>query len=197
MRGCAMACAARTTGSSSCGSRPSGRAATSSTWWCSPCASLLGIDYRLSSVIAFVVSVVNNFWWNRHWTFDAKHDHPVTRRSASSRSRWSRSASPTSCWWRSSSGTGMEKVVAQAIAIAAATPLSFLGQKLGASGVEPPRSRTAARLRIAAAGCCSRCCSSPRPGGGARRSTATAPTASRPRTRCSSPTEQAAARATG
>ena len=32
----------------------------------------VGIDYRLSSVIAFVVSVVNNFWLNRHWTFDAQ-----------------------------------------------------------------------------------------------------------------------------
>ncbi len=39
------------------------------------CVHAIGIDYRVSSVIAFVVSVVNNFWWNRHWTFDAKHDH--------------------------------------------------------------------------------------------------------------------------
>jgi dolichol-phosphate mannosyltransferase len=28
------------------------------------------------------------------------------------------------------SGTGMEKVIAQALAIAAGTPLSFIGQKL-------------------------------------------------------------------
>src|ERR1700759_4225057 len=41
------------------------------------CVHLLGIDYRLSAVIAFVVSVVNNFWLNRHWTFDAKHEHPI------------------------------------------------------------------------------------------------------------------------
>src|SRR5436305_478658 len=37
------------------------------------CVHILGIDYRISAVIAFVVSVLNNFWWNRHWTFDAKH----------------------------------------------------------------------------------------------------------------------------
>src|SRR5947209_8548843 len=41
------------------------------------CVHLLGVDYRLSAVIAFVVSVLNNFWWNRHWTFSAKHEHPV------------------------------------------------------------------------------------------------------------------------
>jgi len=40
---------------------------------------LVGIDYRLAAVLAFVVSVVNNFWWNRHWTFDAKHDHAIVQ----------------------------------------------------------------------------------------------------------------------
>ena len=43
------------------------------------CVHLLGIDYHLSAVIAWVVSVLNNFWLNRHWTFDAKQDHPVTQ----------------------------------------------------------------------------------------------------------------------
>src|SRR5436305_7969293 len=41
------------------------------------CVHLLGIDYRVSAVIAFAVSVINNFWLNRHWTFDAKQDHPI------------------------------------------------------------------------------------------------------------------------
>src|SRR5437764_12169386 len=41
---------------------------------------LLGLDYRISAVIAWVVSVVNNFWLNRHWTFDAKHEPPVIQR---------------------------------------------------------------------------------------------------------------------
>src|SRR5438045_6606258 len=38
---------------------------------------LLGLDYRISAVIAWIVSVLNNFWLNRHWTFDAKHQHPI------------------------------------------------------------------------------------------------------------------------
>ena len=41
------------------------------------CVHLLKIDYRISSVLAFLVSVGNNFWLNRHWTFDARHDHPI------------------------------------------------------------------------------------------------------------------------
>src|SRR5690348_11191884 len=41
------------------------------------CVHLLGIDYRLSAVIAYVISVVNNFWLNRHWTFGAKQEHPM------------------------------------------------------------------------------------------------------------------------
>src|SRR6476659_3733038 len=37
---------------------------------------LLGIDYRLAPVPAFLISVANNFWWNRHWTFeDARDGH--------------------------------------------------------------------------------------------------------------------------
>ena len=29
-----------------------------------------------AAIGAFCVAVTNNFWWNRHWTFDAKHGHP-------------------------------------------------------------------------------------------------------------------------
>src|SRR5438477_10601030 len=41
------------------------------------CVHLLGIDYHVSAVIAFVVSVLNNFWLNRHWTFGAKDEHAI------------------------------------------------------------------------------------------------------------------------
>ena len=41
------------------------------------CVHLLGIDYRVSAVIAFLVSVINNFWLNRHWTFEATAGHPM------------------------------------------------------------------------------------------------------------------------
>ena len=35
----------------------------------------LGFHYIPAAIIAFCVAVTNNFLWNRHWTFDAKHGH--------------------------------------------------------------------------------------------------------------------------
>ena len=35
----------------------------------------LGLHYIPAAVISFCVAVTNNFLWNRHWTFDAKHGH--------------------------------------------------------------------------------------------------------------------------
>jgi len=90
---------------------------------------LLGIDYRLSAVIAWVVAVLNNFWWNRHWTFAAKHDHPVLQAV-----RFFMVSIVafgfTYVVLVMLVDAGMMKVLAQAIAIMAGTPLSFIGQKL-------------------------------------------------------------------
>jgi putative flippase GtrA len=36
---------------------------------------LLDVHHIPAAVGAFCVAVTNNFWWNRHWTFDAKHGH--------------------------------------------------------------------------------------------------------------------------
>ena len=94
------------------------------------CVHLLGIDYRVSAVIAFVVSVINNFWWNRHWTFDAKHDHPAFQAVRFFTVSVIAFAFTYVVLVMLVSGAGMSKVVAQAIAIAAGTPLSFIGQKL-------------------------------------------------------------------
>jgi|SRR5579863_3961101 len=37
----------------------------------------LNVDDTVSFVLAAVVASTNNFFWNRHWTFGAKEDHPV------------------------------------------------------------------------------------------------------------------------
>ena len=93
------------------------------------CVHLLAIDYHLSAVIAWAVSVLNNFWWNRHWTFDAKQDHPVLQAV--------RFFTVSLVAFGFTYATlvllvdaGLMKVLAQAIAIVAGTPLSFVGQKL-------------------------------------------------------------------
>jgi dolichol-phosphate mannosyltransferase len=94
------------------------------------CVHLLGIDYRVSSVIAFLVSVANNFWLNRRWTFDARGEHAIFQGA--------RFFAISVCAFAFTyvlliglvSGAGMGKLPAQALAVVAATPLSFLGQKL-------------------------------------------------------------------
>jgi dolichol-phosphate mannosyltransferase len=95
------------------------------------CVHVLAIDYRLAFVVAFVISVANNFWWNRHWTFGIKRRHPIMVQGA----RFFAVSVLAQAFAyvvlvTLVSGPGLEKVIAQAIAIAAATPLSFLGQKL-------------------------------------------------------------------
>jgi putative flippase GtrA len=95
------------------------------------CVHALALDYRLAFVVAFVISVANNFWWNRHWTFGAKGSHQIlvqgTRFFAVSMLA---QGFAYVLLVALVSGPGLAKVVAQAIAVAAATPLSFLGQKL-------------------------------------------------------------------
>jgi dolichol-phosphate mannosyltransferase len=90
---------------------------------------LLGIDFRLAAVLAWAVSVLNNFFLNRHWTFAAKQDHPVlqaVRFFAISLVAFGFTYATLVLLV----DAGMMKVLAQAVAIAAGTPLSFVGQKL-------------------------------------------------------------------
>jgi dolichol-phosphate mannosyltransferase len=94
------------------------------------CVHALGIDYRVSAVLAFVVSVANNFWWNRHWTFGAKQDHPMVQGARFFAVSLLTFGFTYLVLVVLVSGAGLSKVLAQAIAIAAGTPLNFVGQKL-------------------------------------------------------------------
>ncbi|HEU4702967.1 MAG TPA: GtrA family protein [Conexibacter sp.] len=88
------------------------------------------VDYRVAAVLAFLISVANNFWWNRHWTFDARDGHAGFQAA--------RFLTVSVAAFLFSYGmllllvqaVGLPEVLAQAIAIVCATPLSFLGQKL-------------------------------------------------------------------
>ncbi len=89
-----------------------------------------GVEYRVASVAAWMVAVANNFFWNRHWTFDAREGvahHQAMRFLLVS--FITEIVSLLLLTLLVESG-GMSKVPAQAIAVAAATPLSFLGNKL-------------------------------------------------------------------
>lgn len=89
-----------------------------------------GIDYRVAAVLAFLVSVANNFWWNRHWTFDARGGHAGFQAARFLTVSVAAFLFSYALLVVLVEDAGLRKVVAQAIAIVAATPLNFLGQKL-------------------------------------------------------------------
>jgi putative flippase GtrA len=94
------------------------------------CVHLLAVNYKLAAVAAFLVSVINNFWWNRHWTFSAKAAHPVQQGLRFFAVSLVTFGFTYVLLVSLVDGAGTAKVVAQAISIAAGTPLSFVGQKL-------------------------------------------------------------------
>jgi dolichol-phosphate mannosyltransferase len=94
------------------------------------CVHLLTINYKIAAVVAFVVSVINNFWWNRHWTFGAKQAHPFEQGARFFAVSLIAFGFSYLVLISLVDGAGFAKVFAQAISIAAATPLSFVGQKL-------------------------------------------------------------------
>jgi putative flippase GtrA len=91
---------------------------------------LLGIHYRVAPVLAFLVGVANNFWWNRHWTFDARDGHAGFQAARFLTVSVAAFLLSYGMFLLLVEQAGLPKVLAQAISIVAATPLSFLGQKL-------------------------------------------------------------------
>jgi putative flippase GtrA len=91
---------------------------------------LAGIDYKIAAVLAFLISVANNFWWNRHWTFDARDGHAGFQAARFFTVSVAAFLFSYAMLLLLVEDAGLPKVLAQAVAIVAATPLSFLGQKL-------------------------------------------------------------------
>ena len=94
------------------------------------CVHVLKIDYKLAAVVAFVVSVANNFWFNRRWTFRVRARHPAGQAAKFFAVSLVTFGFTYVVLVSLVDGAGMGKLIAQAIAIAAGTPLSFVGQKL-------------------------------------------------------------------
>jgi putative flippase GtrA len=89
-----------------------------------------GVDYRVAAVAAWIVAVLNNFVLNRHWTFDARDGRArfqALRFVVVSLVAFGCSLLLLTLLVESA---GMAKVPAQALAVAASTPLNFLGNKL-------------------------------------------------------------------
>ncbi|HMD52642.1 MAG TPA: GtrA family protein, partial [Solirubrobacteraceae bacterium] len=90
----------------------------------------IGVNYRLAAVAAWLVAVLNNFILNRYWTFDAGDGlarFQAVRFLVVSLVAFGFSLLLLTLFVEVA---GIAPVPAQALAVAAATPLNFLGNKL-------------------------------------------------------------------
>ncbi len=94
------------------------------------CVHALGIPYQAAAVLAWLVAVLNNFVLNRHWTFDASAGRihfQALRFFVVSLIAFLFGLLFLTLLVELGD---VAKVPAQALAVAASTPLNFLGNKL-------------------------------------------------------------------
>jgi putative flippase GtrA len=94
----------------------------------------LNVHHLVAATLAFIVAVLNNFWLNRHWTFGAGDGHAGFQAA--------RFFTVSVVAFLFSLGVlevlvtsfGAPKVLAQAVSLAVATPLNFIGNKMWSFG---------------------------------------------------------------
>jgi putative flippase GtrA len=94
------------------------------------CFEGLGLHHLVSATAAFVVAVMNNFWWNRHWTFKARAGHAGFQAARFFTVSVLAFLLAASILELLVSVAGVQELAAQAISIAAATPVNFIGNKM-------------------------------------------------------------------
>ncbi len=100
------------------------------------CVEGFGMHHLAAATIAFVVAVLNNFWWNRHWTFRAR-----SGRAGFQAARFF-TVSVVAFLFAASilellvSVAELPELPAQAISIVMATPLNFIGNKMWSFALE-------------------------------------------------------------
>jgi putative flippase GtrA len=90
----------------------------------------VGVDYRLASVLAWLVAVINNFVLNRRWTFEARDGRAHFQALRFLAVSLVAEACSLLLLTLFVEGAGIDKVGAQALAVAGSMPLNFLGNKL-------------------------------------------------------------------
>ena len=94
-----------------------------------------GVNFRIAATVAFLVAVANNFLWNRQWTFKAHQGHPGHQAARFLTVSVVGFVVNLAILELLVSGLELAEVPAQAIAIVAATPVTFLGNKLWTFGL--------------------------------------------------------------
>ena len=103
---------------------------------------VLGLHHLAATTVAFAVAVFNNFWWNRHWPFGSHgaRDHHAGFQAARfftvSIVAFLFQAALLELFVRT---TDIPTIVAQAVSVAAATPLNFVGNKMWTFRQRAPR----------------------------------------------------------
>ena len=93
-------------------------------------AGALGVHHIPAAIGAFCVAVVNNFWWNRHWTFGAGDGHAgfqAVRFFAVSLLGLGLNLALLELFV---TGLDLPELSAQALAVALTMPVNFIGNKL-------------------------------------------------------------------
>jgi putative flippase GtrA len=101
-----------------------------------------GVHYRTAAVLAFCVAVTNNFLWNRHWTFKATHARAGFQAARFLIVSLVALAFNLIVLEVLVAVAGIPKIPAQAVAVLAATPLNFVGNKLWSFGKPTSGART-------------------------------------------------------
>jgi putative flippase GtrA len=89
----------------------------------------IDLHYIPAAVVAFCVAVTNNFWWNRHWTFDARHGHAGFQ-AARFFTVSVLALGVNLIALELLVQAGVSDVPAQALAVIIAMPFNFIGNKL-------------------------------------------------------------------
>ncbi len=94
----------------------------------------VGADHRVAATAAFAVAITNNFLWNRTWTFRVGHGrvhHQAVRFLVVSLAGFFVNLAVLEALVI---GAGLADLPAQAIAVAVAMPVNFLGNRLWTFG---------------------------------------------------------------
>jgi len=95
---------------------------------------VLGLHHIPAAVVAFCVAVINNFWWNRHWTFGAGDGHAGFQAARFFTVSVVGLGLNLILLEVFVSAAGIPALPAQALAVALTTPVNFIGNKLWTFG---------------------------------------------------------------
>jgi putative flippase GtrA len=94
----------------------------------------LDVHHIAAAIGAFVVAVTNNFLWNRHWTFQAGEGHAGFQAARFFAVSLVALGVNLAVLWLLVDELGAPEIPAQAFAVAFATPINFIGNKLWTFG---------------------------------------------------------------